>query len=105
MKKILIPALILMLLLSVFVACGSGGENDMKDDITTLMDDMSSDVSEFDDMLTENGNITSDRNGTTEENLLEEIIPGDDTSDITDMSDITDNGTTDDTTDGTAVTE
>ncbi len=83
MKKILITGLILILVLSVFVACGSGKDNSMKDDITTIMEDMSSDISEFGDELTENGNITSDTNGTTDEGILEEIIPDDEVSDLT----------------------
>lgn len=105
MKKILILALISIFVLAVFAACGSGNDDNMKDDITTIMDDMSSGLSEMDESLTQGGNITSDNNGTTEENLLEEIMPGDDaTTDITDenATDISGEITT---TDGAVTTE
>lgn len=96
MKKILILALISIFVLSVFVACGSGNDDNMKDDITTIMDDVSSGLSEMDEGLTQGGNITSD-GATTEEGLLEEIMPEDDTTDVTDenATDISGESTTD----------
>lgn len=102
MKKILILALISIFVLAVFVACGSGNKDNMKDDITTIMDDMSSDLSEIGDDLTEGGNITSD-GSSTEENLLEEIMPDDGTTDIIDenATDISGTDTTDEISDTT----
>ncbi len=103
MKKILILALISIFVLSVFVACGSGNKDDMKDDITTMMDDMSSAMSEMDEALTQGGNITSDNNGTTGENLLEEIMPEDATTDIIDENEADISGEA--ATDGAVTTE
>lgn len=77
MKKILVLAVVSLLILSVFVACGSGEE--MKDDMTTMMDDM---TSMLDDMMSEGrGEVTEDE--TTEEITTE---------------DLTDESTTDETT-------
>lgn len=103
MKKILVLALISIFVLAVFVACGSGNKDNMKDDITTMMDDMSSGLSEMDEALTQGGNITSE-GSSTEENLLEEIMPEDDITDILDESttDISGESTTGE---GTVTTE
>ncbi len=85
MKKILVLAVISLLILSVFVACGGG---EMKDDMTTMMDDM---TSMLDDMTDEGrGEVTQDE--TTEEEINTEDL----TDDMT-----TDEATSDETTSGT----
>ncbi len=57
MKKILSLILIAMLVLSVFAlaACGS---DKAKEDMTSVSDEISTDLSALDDKLTENGNVT-----------------------------------------------
>lgn len=76
MKKFLVLAVVSLLILSVFVACGGN----TKDDMTTMMDDM---TSMMDNLTSEGrGEVTEDE--TTEE-LTEE--------------DLTDELTTDETTD------
>ena len=55
MKKFLVLAVVSLLILSVFVACGGG---DMKDDMTTMMDDM---TSMMDNLTSEGrGEVTED---------------------------------------------
>ncbi|MBQ7118246.1 MAG: hypothetical protein IJN88_08555 [Clostridia bacterium] len=72
MKKFLVLAVVSLLILSAFVACGGG---EMKDDMTTIMDDM---TSMLEDMTEEGrGEVTQDE--TTEEITTEEL-----TDEITD---------------------
>ncbi len=78
MKKILVLAVVSLLILTVFVACGGG---EMKDDMTTMMDDMTSMM----DAMTSEG-----RGEVTEDETTEEIT----------TEDLTDEMTTDETTDG-----
>lgn len=84
MKKIFIPLLVAALLLTVFVACGDAG-NEMKDDITTMMNEVSTGLGEMGDELTQN--VTEDR--TTQEDLTD-----DETTDEDETTDITEEGTT-----------
>lgn len=66
MKKFLVLAVVSLLILSVFVACGGG---EMKDDMTTMMDDM---TSMMDAMTSEGrGEVTEDE--TTEEITTEDL--------------------------------
>ncbi len=66
MKKFLVLAVVSLLILSAFVACGGG---EVKDDMTTMMDDM---TSMLDDMTDEGrGEVTEDE--TTEELTTEEL--------------------------------
>jgi len=66
MKKILVLAVVSLLILSVFVACGV---EEMKDDMTTVMDEM---TSMLDDMTSEGrGEVTEDE--TTEEITTDEL--------------------------------
>ena len=70
MKKFLVLAVVSLLILSVFVACGGG---EMKDDMTTMMDDV---TSMMDAMTSEGrGEVTEDKTTeeTTEEELTDEI--------------------------------
>ena len=66
MKKFLVLAVVSLLILSVFVACGGG---EMKDDMTTMMDNI---TSMMDDMTSEGrGEVAEDE--TTEELTTEEL--------------------------------
>ncbi len=76
MKKFLVLAVVSLLILSVFVACGGG---EMKDDMTTMMDDM---TSMMDAMTSEGrGEVTEDE--TTEEITSEDLTDEDLTTDET----------------------
>ncbi len=76
MKKFLVLAVVSLLILSVFVACGGG---EMKDDMTTMMDDM---TSMMDAMTSEGrGEVTEDE--TTEDETAEEITTDDLTDEMT----------------------
>lgn len=78
MKKFLVLAVVSLLILSVFVACGGGGE--MKDDMTTMMDDV---TSMLDDMMSEGrGEVTEDE--TTEEITTEDLTDEESTDETTD---------------------
>ena len=67
MKKILVLAVISLLMVSVFVACGM--KQEMKDDITTMMDDL---TSALDNITSEGrGEVTEDE--TTDELTTEEL--------------------------------
>ena len=80
MKRIIAIALSTILMLTLFAACGKKEESmkdDVKDELTTIRDDISDAVSEgkndaegIGDMLTENGNVTNQ----TSEGALEEAI-------------------------------
>lgn len=87
MKKILIPLLVAALLLTVFVACG-GTKDEIKDDITTMMNEASTALDDLGDELTENGNVTEDR-VTTGEDLTDEMTTDEDMT-----TDVTEEGTT-----------
>ena len=70
MKKFLVLAVVSLLILSVFVACGGG---EIKDDMTTMMDDM---TSMLDDMTDEGrGEVTEDEatGELTTEELTDEV--------------------------------
>ena len=70
MKKFLVLAVVSLLILSVFVACGGG---EMKDDMTTMMDDV---TSMMDAMTSEGrGEVTEDKTTeeTTEDELTDEV--------------------------------
>lgn len=77
MKKFLVLAVVSLLILSVFVACGGG---EMKDDMTTVMDDMTSMM----DALTSDGRgeVTEDETTdvSTEEDLTDEELTTDETT-------------------------
>lgn len=76
MKKFLVLAVVSLLILSVFAACGTAEE--MKEDMTTAMDDM---TSMLDNMTSEGrGEVTEDE--TTDE-LTTEDITEDETADET----------------------
>ncbi len=76
MKKFLVLAVVSLLILSVFVACGGG---EMKDDMTTMMDDMTSMLG---DMTDEGrGEVTQDE--TTEEEVTTEELTDEMTTDDT----------------------
>ncbi len=86
MKKILSLILIAMLVLSVFAlaACGS---DKVKEDMTSVSDEISTDLSALDDMLTENGNVTdsSSAEATTDEPVVstdESLLTTDDSTEI-----------------------
>ena len=75
MKKILSLIMIMALVALIFTLAACGGGNDMKDDIknemttlkdgaTSMMDDLSSAVSDMAGELTENGNVTKDKSST-----------------------------------------
>ncbi len=66
MKKFLVLAVVSLLILSVFVACGGG---EMKDDMTTMMDDMTSMM----DAMTSDGRGEVTEDETTEENTDEDL--------------------------------
>ncbi len=77
MKKFLVLAVVSLLILSVFVACGG----EMKDDMTTMMDDM---TSMMDAMTSEGrGEVTEDETTEeiTEEDLTDEELTTDETTD------------------------
>ncbi|MBR6567633.1 MAG: hypothetical protein IKK60_03175 [Clostridia bacterium] len=78
MKKFLVLAVVSLLILSAFVACGGG---DMKDDMTTMMDDMTSMM----DAMTSDGRgeVTEDETTEeiTEEDLTGEELTTDETTD------------------------
>lgn len=78
MKKFLVLAVVSLLILSAFVACGGG---DMKDDMTTMMDDMTSMM----DAMTSDGRgeVTEDETTEeiTEEDLTDEELTTDETTD------------------------
>lgn len=86
MKKFLVLALISVLVLSVFVACG-GNNNEMENDITTMMEEASTALDELGDELTQN--VTEDM-GTTEEDLTDDMTTDEDMT-----TDVTEEGTTD----------
>ncbi len=69
MKKFLVLAVVSLLILSVFAACGSGDE--MKNDMTTMMDDMSSALDNMMDPSEGRGEVTEDE--TTEEITTEDL--------------------------------
>lgn len=76
MKKFLTIAVVSLLILSVFAACGAG--NEMKDDMTTMMDEM---TSMLDDMTSDGrGEVTEDE---ATEDLTTSDITDDETTDIT----------------------
>lgn len=81
MKKILIPLLVAALLLTVFVACGDAG-SEMKDDMTTMMEEASTALDEMMDQTEGRGEVTEDE--TTEEDITDEETTGEDmTTDVT----------------------
>ena len=74
MKKFLVIAVVALLILSVFAACGTGEE--MKNDVTTMMNDI---TSALDNLTSEGrGEVTEDE--TTEE-FTEEVT--DETTEVT----------------------
>ena len=67
MKKLLVLAVIALLMVSVFVACGT--KQEMKDDITTMMNDI---TSALDNLTSEGrGEVTEDE--TTDELTTEDL--------------------------------
>lgn len=80
MKRIIAITLSAVLMLSLFAACGKNKEemkDDVKEELTTIKDDISDAVDEgkndaegIGDMLTENGNVTNQ----TSEGALEEAL-------------------------------
>jgi len=70
MKKILsliIAAALLISVVALFAACGNNAGNEIKDDMTSMMDDattlmdsVSDGISDLADDLTENGNVTGE---------------------------------------------
>ena len=91
MKRIIAIALSTILMLTLFAACGKKEDSmkdDVKDELTTIRDDISDAVSEgkndaegIGDMLTENGNVTNQTSeGALEEAItdLSEMLDGDD---------------------------
>ena len=91
MKKILIPILVAAVLVTVFVACGS--KEEMKNDLTTMMQEASTGLSEMDDMLTQNGNVTEDTEET--EDLLDKLMTDEDITD-TEETELTEETTEED---------
>ena len=96
MKRIIAIALSTILMLTLFAACGKkdeGVKDDVKDELTTIKDDISDAVDEgkndaenIGDMLTENGNVTNQTSeGALEEAItdLSEMLEGDDKNDTT----------------------
>ena len=77
MKKFLILAVVSLLILSVFAACGGKGE-EIKNDMTTAMDDMTSVM----DALTSEGRGEVTEDETTEEDLTDETTLEVETTDI-----------------------
>lgn len=82
MKKIISLILICIAVLGVLclAACGNDNVNDeignditsMMDDATTLMDEMSEDLSDFGNDLTENGNVTDETENGIRDDLTDE---------------------------------
>lgn len=87
MKKIITLILVCVAVLCVMclAACGKDNtgnmENDIKNDITsmmddatTIMDDISEGLSSMDDILTENGNVTNETESKTDKETTEGLF-------------------------------
>ncbi len=83
MKKIIsliVAALLLVGVVALFAACGKNDAgNDIKDDVTSMMDDattmmdeISEGISDFAEDLTENGNVTDESEGITNQEATNE---------------------------------
>lgn len=75
MKRIIAIILSLVAVLTLFVACGNKDEvkeeiTTLRNDLTSAMDKLEEDMTDIGDMLTENGNVTDQ----TGEGALEEAI-------------------------------
>lgn len=97
MKKILSLALILMMVLSMFLLAACGSKN-IDENMTSMSEELSTDMSELDDNLTQNGNISD-----TSESDEAASDENDQTTDEGILGDITDEMTS--TTSGTEVSE
>ena len=87
MKKILVLAAAALLILCIFAACGT--KEEMKDDLTTMMSEMSTAMDEMFDGTEGRGNVTEDETKekkTTAEKTTEDITDIEGTDEL--LSDI-----------------
>ena len=97
MKRIIAIILSLVVVLALFAACGK--KDEVKDEITTLREELTSaadrleeDMTDIGDMLTENGNVTDQTGeGALEEALtdISEMLEGDTPDGTTEVKDTT----------------